>query len=312
MSQIGAGAKYDGFGFYEKTGNSTWTLTGTTTAVTPWTLSGGTLQISSDNNLGALSGGLTFDGGTLRTTTSFATNRNVLINSTGGFDTVAGTQLDVSGQVTGTGTLVKSGAGTLNVSNLSNSYTGGNIVNAGTLAGNTVAIRGDILDNGAVSFLDLGPHTFGGNISGSGSVDIEGFGTLTLTGANTHSGGTKVGTGKSISVASDQNLGAATGLLTLDGGELGTTASFAMSRDVKLTSAYGYFRAAAGTTLTANGELSGVGGVYKEGAGTLVLNGDSTYSGRTRSTGASSSSKVRLGIPKRRSTAAARWAAPAR
>lgn len=281
VSQIGAGAKYDGFGFYEKTGNSTWTLTGTTTAVTPWTLSGGTLQISSDNNLGALSGGLTFDGGTLRTTTSFATNRNVLINSTGGFDTVAGTQLDVSGQVTGTGTLVKSGAGTLNVTNLSNSYTGGNIVNAGTLAGNTVAIRGDILDNGAVSFLDLGPHTFGGNISGSGSVDIEGFGTLTLTGANTHSGGTKVGTGKSISVASDQNLGAATGLLTLDGGELGTTASFAMSRDVKLTSAYGYFRAAAGTTLTANGELSGVGGVYKEGAGTLVLNGDSTYSGRT-------------------------------
>ncbi|ESY76893.1 hypothetical protein X739_33470 [Mesorhizobium sp. LNHC220B00] len=281
VSQIGAGAKYDGFGFYDKTANSTWTLTGTTTAITPWTLSGGILQISNNDNLGALSGGLTFDGGTLRTTTSFATNRNILINSTGGFDTVAGTQLDVSGQVTGTGTLVKNGAGTLNVTNLSNSYTGGNIVNAGTLAGNTVAIRGDILNNGAVSFLDLGPHTFGGNISGSGSVDIEGFGTLTLTGANTHSGGTKVGTGKSISVASDQNLGAATGLLTLDGGELGTTASFAMSRDVNLTSAYGYFRAAAGTTLTANGELSGVGGVYKEGAGTLVLNGDSTYSGRT-------------------------------
>ncbi|MER9434742.1 autotransporter outer membrane beta-barrel domain-containing protein [Mesorhizobium sp. M0618] len=281
VSQIGAGAKYDGFGFYEKTGNSTWTLSGTTTAVTPWTLSGGILQISNDGNLGALSGGLTFDGGTLRTTTSFATNRNILISSTGGFDTVAGTQLDVSGQVTGTGTLIKNGAGTLNVTNLSNSYTGGNIVNAGTLAGNTVAIRGDILNNGAVSFLDLGPHTFGGNISGSGSVDIEGFGTLTLTGANTHSGGTKVGTGKSISVASDQNLGAATGLLTLDGGELGTTASFAMSRDVNLTSAYGYFRAAAGTTLTANGELSGAGGVYKEGAGTLVLNGDSTYSGRT-------------------------------
>jgi fibronectin-binding autotransporter adhesin len=53
VSQIGAGAKYDGFGFFGKTGNSTWTLTGTTTAITPWTLSGGILQISSDSNLGA-------------------------------------------------------------------------------------------------------------------------------------------------------------------------------------------------------------------------------------------------------------------
>ncbi|WP_322415730.1 autotransporter outer membrane beta-barrel domain-containing protein [Mesorhizobium huakuii] len=281
VSQIGPGAKYDGFGLYEKTGNSTWTLTGTTTAVTPWTLSGGVLQISSDSNLGAASGNLTFDGGTLRTTASFTTSRNVLINSTGAFDTAAGTQLDVSGKVTGTGTLVKNGAGTLNVTSYSNSYTGGNIVNGGTLAGNTVAIRGDILNNGAVSFLDLGPNTFSGNISGTGSLDVEGIGTLTLTGTNTHSGGSKIGVGKSVSVASDKNLGAATGLLTLDGGELQATASFAMSRDINLTPAYGYFRTATGVTLSVGGQLGGLGGLYKEGAGTMILTGNSTYSGRT-------------------------------
>ncbi|WP_198023996.1 autotransporter outer membrane beta-barrel domain-containing protein [Mesorhizobium sp. LNHC221B00] len=275
------GGIISGTGTVNQIGSGTTILTGANTYSGGTVINAGTLQVAGDSNFGAASGNLSFGGGTLRTTASFSTARNVQLNGNGGFETTGGTQLDLTGQVTGAGTLVKNGLGTLNVTNFSNNYTGGNIVNAGTLAGNTVAIRGDILNNGAVSFLDLGPNTFGGNISGSGSLDIEGVGTLKLTGANTHSGGTKVGVGKSISVASDQNLGAATGLLTLDGGELGTTASFAMSRDISLTSAYGYFRTATGTTLTANGELSGVGGVYKEGAGTLVLNGDSTYSGRT-------------------------------
>ncbi|QKC95896.1 autotransporter outer membrane beta-barrel domain-containing protein [Mesorhizobium sp. NZP2298] len=280
-NELTYGGIISGSGMVRQIGGGTTILTGANTYSGGTAIDGGTLQVSEDGNLGAASGSLTFDGGTLRTTASFATNRDVLISSTGGFDTAAGTQLDLSGQVTGSGMLVKNGAGTLNVTSYSNNYTGGTVVNAGTLAGNTVAIRGDILNNGAVSFLDLGPNTFSGNISGTGSLDVEGIGTLTLTGTNTHSGGTTVGVGKSISVASDQNLGAATGLLTLDGGELGTTASFAMSRDISLTAAYGYFRTATGTTLTVNGELSGAGGLYKEGAGTMVLNGDSIYTGRT-------------------------------
>ncbi|RWC99206.1 MAG: autotransporter outer membrane beta-barrel domain-containing protein [Mesorhizobium sp.] len=275
------GGVISGTGTVSQIGSGTTILTGANNYSGGTTVNAGTLQVAADGNLGAASGNLSFGGGTLHTTASFSTARAVQLNGNGGFDTAAGTQLDVTGKVTGAGTLIKNGTGTLNVTSFSNNYTGGNIVNAGTLAGNTVAIRGDILNNGAVSFLDLGPNTFGGNISGSGSLDVEGVGTLTLTGTNTHGGGTKVGVGKSVSVASDQNLGTATGLLALDGGELVTTASFAMSRDINLTSGYGFFRTATGTTLTANGELSGVGGVYKEGAGTLVLNGDSTYSGRT-------------------------------
>jgi hypothetical protein len=52
VSQIGAAAQYRGFGHFAKTGSGTWTLTGTTSEVTPWTISDGTLKIGSDGNLG--------------------------------------------------------------------------------------------------------------------------------------------------------------------------------------------------------------------------------------------------------------------
>ena len=45
VSLIGASAQYEGFGVFEKTGTSTWSLTGTTTAATAWTIYGGTLAL---------------------------------------------------------------------------------------------------------------------------------------------------------------------------------------------------------------------------------------------------------------------------
>ncbi|WP_292142133.1 hypothetical protein, partial [Mesorhizobium sp.] len=72
---------------------------------------------------GAASGNLSFGGGTLHTTASFSTARAVQLNGNGGFDTAAGTQLDVTGKVTGAGTLIKNGTGTLNVTSFSNNYT---------------------------------------------------------------------------------------------------------------------------------------------------------------------------------------------
>jgi hypothetical protein len=88
VSQIGAAAQYQGFGLFEKTGSSTWTLTGTTTAVTPWAINGGTLAVSADSNLGAAAGALSFGGGTLQFLAGFTTNRIVTLNTGGGaFDT---------------------------------------------------------------------------------------------------------------------------------------------------------------------------------------------------------------------------------
>jgi fibronectin-binding autotransporter adhesin len=51
VSQLGA--QYQGFGQYQKTGSSTWTLVGSTATTTPWTITAGTLQVAADNNLGA-------------------------------------------------------------------------------------------------------------------------------------------------------------------------------------------------------------------------------------------------------------------
>src|SRR5262249_56965079 len=46
VSQIGSSAQYQGFGLFQKTGTSTWTLTGTTSTVTSWAINGGTLAVS--------------------------------------------------------------------------------------------------------------------------------------------------------------------------------------------------------------------------------------------------------------------------
>ena len=91
VSQIGAAAQYRNFHTFEKIESSTWTLTGTTTAVTSWQILDGTLSVSSDANLGALAGTLTLDGGTLQNTGAFSSARTVTIEDEGGtFQTNAG------------------------------------------------------------------------------------------------------------------------------------------------------------------------------------------------------------------------------
>ncbi|HEY4165224.1 MAG TPA: autotransporter domain-containing protein [Reyranella sp.] len=45
-SQIGSSAQYRNFGLFEKTGTGTWTLTGTSSQTTPWTITQGTLAVN--------------------------------------------------------------------------------------------------------------------------------------------------------------------------------------------------------------------------------------------------------------------------
>ena len=68
--------QYQGFGIFEKTGSSTWTLTGTTTATTSWTLKEGTLDVAT---LGAAgTGAITFAQGseTLKIENAALANHN--------------------------------------------------------------------------------------------------------------------------------------------------------------------------------------------------------------------------------------------
>ncbi|WP_165789438.1 autotransporter-associated beta strand repeat-containing protein, partial [Billgrantia endophytica] len=117
IGDLDSEVKYQGFDRFETLGESTWTLTGSITETTPWTLTGGTLSVSSDGQLGATSGSLTFDGGTLRVTgTDFAsTDRNIVWgNDGGGFDIAeAGHTFTLYQEIDGDGGLTKRGAGTL-------------------------------------------------------------------------------------------------------------------------------------------------------------------------------------------------------
>jgi uncharacterized protein with beta-barrel porin domain len=72
VSQIGSSAQYQGFGVFQKTGTSTWTLTGTNTAVMPWAINAGTLIVngSMPNSAMTVNAGATLAGiGTVGATT---------------------------------------------------------------------------------------------------------------------------------------------------------------------------------------------------------------------------------------------------
>src|SRR5207249_2294163 len=95
------------------------------------------------------------------------------------------------------------GTGTLTLSG-DNTYTGLTTVSAGTLqvdsGGTTGSIVGNVVNNGTLIFNRSTDLSFGGIISGSGSLTKSGSSTLTLSGANTYSGGTTIGVAGGASV----------------------------------------------------------------------------------------------------------------
>lgn len=291
-SQIGASAKYQGFGVFEKTDASTWTLSNTTTALTPWTISAGTLSIAADGALGKSTGVLTLDGGTLESRASFTSDqqRNVTITSNGGtFVVEPSTTLVWSGKITGNGKLTvdptQQVAGTLVLTNDDNDYAGGTTISSATSlqignAGASGNIKGDVLNNGALDFNRTDTYAFAGKITGSGNVAQEGTGKLILSGANGYTGDTFI-FGGTLSVASDGNLGSG-GVLNLYSGTLENTRSFSSARAVSLNSGGGTFETDAALTLTGVISDDGSGVLTKSGSSSLTLtNPNNTYAGGT-------------------------------
>lgn len=252
------GAPIQGSGGLDKTGGGTLLLDGANNHTGGTRLSEGVLSVSQDASLGDASGGLTFNGGTLRVTgQSFSqTSRNLQWSTQGGaFDIASASNRFTVGQaLSGAGDLVKLGAGTLVLTG-TNAY-GNTRVEAGTLVGNTDSIRGNLLNNGFVVFDQAASGTFGGDISGSGEATKAGAGVLTLSGR------------------SAQNWRVTAGTLAASGG--------ALSGNVDVGSA-GALHLDATQTSTYSGVLSGTGGLSKTGAGMLALTGDSAgFAGTTR------------------------------
>ncbi|MBV8901230.1 MAG: autotransporter-associated beta strand repeat-containing protein, partial [Verrucomicrobia bacterium] len=99
------------------------------------------------------------------------------------------------------GSLTKIGTGTLTLTG-ANTYTGGTAINAGTLQlgnrGTSGSVAGNILDNGSLAFDRSDVSTFGGVISGPGSVAQLGTGTTVLTANNPYAGGTTIASGSTL------------------------------------------------------------------------------------------------------------------
>lgn len=232
-----------------KQGAGTVTLGAANTFTGGVTISDGTLRIRSGLGLGAnpssyVADQIIINGGTLEysSASSFnsASNRGFSIGSSGGrisvsdvgVYTISAVIADLSGE---TGTLTKTGAGTLVMSG-ANTYTGRTVINQGTLrisqssglgatpatvTGDSVTLNGGTLEFNSTSSTSLNANrgfSIGGAggtilVSNSGGFTINGIvadvsgqagmltktgsGTLTLTpgSANTYSGGTLVASG---------------------------------------------------------------------------------------------------------------------
>ena len=209
-----------GAGGLNKLGLGTLVLTGNSNSYQGGTsVTQGTLQVSSDGNLGAASGGVTLNGGTLSTTTSFGTNRTVtLVSGAGGIAPGAGTTLTLNGSVTGVGTLNHIGAGTLILAGNTN-YSGGTFINSGTLEvrdGSSLG-TGNVGNTGTLLFNNANAMTIGNLISGNGALIKTGAGTLTLAASSNYTGVTTVNAGTLV-VGNAAALGTAGGGTTVSSG----------------------------------------------------------------------------------------------
>ncbi len=219
----------------------TWIIDNNLSTTRAVTITGGTLQIGNSGTTGAI-GGSVSNAGTLDFNRSDTTTSSTAIS--------------------GTGKLVQSGSGTLILTG-TNTYSGGTTINSGTLQignGGTIgSLTGNVVDNGTLVFNRSNDLTFAGAISGTGSLIKSGTATLILTGSNTFTGVTTVGSG------------------TLQIGNSGTTGS--LTGNVINSGALVFKRS---DSLTYSGAVSGTGSLTQSGTGTLILTGSNSYAGNTR------------------------------
>ncbi len=230
--ELNTGGDFDnaisGSGQVVKSGDETLTLSGSNTYTGGTLISGGTLVAT---NVEALGSGDVTDDATLE------------LNTGGTFDNA----------ISGSGQVVKSGDDVLTLSG-ANSYSGGSLISGGTLVATNVEAlgTGDVTNN-AVLELNTG-GTFDNAISGSGQVVKSGDETLTLSGANSYTGGTLI-SGGTLVASNVEALG--TGDVTDNAVlELNTGGDF-------------------------DNAISGSGQVVKSGDETLTLSGSNTYTGGT-------------------------------
>lgn len=240
-------------------------LTGANTYDGGTVVSGGTLVISSDGNLGAATGSLTLDGGTLTSTAGVASARAVTVGAGGGTVGVTpGVALVLRGGISGYA-LTKTGG--LVILTADNTYTdttisGGTLqVGANTTTGSLGS--GKVFNNAALVFYRTNALLVSNDISGAGQVSQVGGSDLVLTGTNTYAGTTTINNG------------------TLQVGDGGTTGTLGSGKVVN-NAALVFNRS---DSLTVSNDISGTGTLLQAGSGTTTLTGAHAYTGGTRVSG---------------------------
>ncbi|WBM69307.1 autotransporter outer membrane beta-barrel domain-containing protein [Buttiauxella sp. WJP83] len=279
-----------GTGGIDKADVGTLLLNGNNTYSGGTTVSGGTLQVSQDANLGQAGTSITLNGGTFRYGAAFNTDRNLTVAANGGTLDTNGYNVSLLGAASGSGALTKAGAGTLTLTQDS-SYTGGTTISEGNLqlgtGGEQGSVIGNIVDNGVLQVNRSNELALTGNISGTGQLWQQGSGTTVLGGTNTYSGITLVERGTLQAQGANRFSAASSHIVssgaTLDtGGENQTVNSLVNQGTVNLRGGD------VGSTLTVNGDYVGLNGVLKIAAQQhspgvadhLVINGG-TATGKT-------------------------------
>ncbi|WP_197685167.1 autotransporter outer membrane beta-barrel domain-containing protein [Herminiimonas arsenitoxidans] len=306
-----------GTGGLIKESTGTTSLTGSNTYSGGTLINGGTLAIAAGGSLAASSAinltatgtGFDISAGGNQAIGQLNGVAGATVNLGGNTLTLGGAgDGNYDGMIAGTGRLVKNGNGIQTLSG-ANTFSGGVTLNAGGLElGNNGALgtgaltveRSASID--ASTALNVGNNislasgtvlnllgsnalTLGGPIYGLGGILKSGAGTLTLTGANSYTGGTTINAG-TLAIGAGGNL-ASTGGVNLTGtGTLDISASGNQTIG-RLAGVAGSSVALGGNALSFgsandsvfNGSIVGSGGLVKNGAGMQTLGGASTFGG---------------------------------
>ncbi len=296
-----------GSGVVVQAGAGVLALTGNNTHTGGVRVDSGTLFIDDDAKLGAPAGSLALNGGAALYGADITTARALDLAAGGILDTNSHA-VTLTGAASGTGSLTKTGAGLLTLSNTGNNYTGDTTIVSGTLKGHVGTGLLTVQTGATYIVADGVADAAIGAIAGDGTVDLNGAnlafnvisGTQTYTFAGalanggaslrkTGAGTLDLGTSTALAAAFATGIAVENGTLKLDHQNqvgasltLGSAAGHglvevddglaAWTKTLTLTGSGGGISVAGGTqALTAT--VEGTGDFVKAGAGTLDLTG---------------------------------------
>ena len=282
--------------------------TGSTANITSLTVASDTAATG-----GTATGTVTISGGNTTITNGITLADCTSAGTVNGTLVISGGNLTVGGDIvtTGTGGTVTSNVtlsgGTLNMNSHDIGANGGTQISTFNYQSGTLSNPGKIRSNAFV-YNSTGNYTFSDILTGTGSVNKQGTGTMTLAGTNDYTGNTTVSAGElDLNSSTSQAIA---GNLTVSGGiaKLLQSTQIATGKNLAVSSGtfniQGFNQTLANVQLTGTGAITGTGnltstnafdmqagsagailagsvGLNKTTSGTVTLTGNNTYSGNT-------------------------------